>query len=197
MLDNVHTGTLCPDFQLVNCRSTERIRRSHQHLFALALQLVAKLADRGRLSGTIDTDHHDNGRLGGIFQCLILAQHLADDLLNHAHDLLRILDTSFLDAFPQGFTDLYRSFRSQIAGDHGFFQLIKQVVVDLGKAAQHLLHAGNHCVLGLSQAVPNLRKKALFLFRLRCFRLGFVFEFRFCFRLGFFCQFCFWFSCFF
>ena len=192
MLDDVHTGTLCPDFQLINCRSTECIRRSHQHLFALAFQLVAKLADRGRLSGTVDTNYHDNGRLGGIFQCLVLTQHLTDDLLNHAHDLLRILNTPFLDAFPQGFTDLYRSFRSQIAGNHGFFQLIKQVVVDLGKAAQHLLHTGNHCVLGLSQAVPNLRKKALFLFR-----LGFVLVFHFCFRLGFFCQFCFWFSCFF
>ena len=47
---------------------------------------MAQLADGGSLSGTVDADDNHNGGLGGILQRLILAQHLGDDLLNHAHN---------------------------------------------------------------------------------------------------------------
>ena len=197
VLDDIHAGTLCPDLQLVNGSRTERICRSDQHLFALAFQLMAQLADGGGLACAVDADHHDDGGLCGIFQRLILAQHLCNDLLDHAHDLLGILYTTLFHTLAQGLADLHRGLRSQVAGNHGLFQFVKQVVVDLGEPVQHLLHPGHHGILCLAQSVTDLGEKAFFLrlfFRLGfLFRFGFFFRFSLLFRFGLFLRFSFFF----
>ena len=148
---------------------------------------MAQLADGGGLACAVDADHHDNGGLCRIFQRLILAQHLCNDLLDHAHDLLGILYTTLFHTLAQGLADLHRGLRSQVAGNHGLFQFVKQVVVDLGEPVQHLLHPGHHGILCLAQSVTDLGEKALFL-RL-FFRLGFLFRFSFLFQFGFFFRF--------
>ena len=167
VLDDIHAGTLRPDFQLVDGSCTECIRSGNQNLLALGFQLMAQLADGGSLSGTVDADDNHNGGLGGILQRLILAQHLGDDLLNHAHNQAWIGHATLFHPFPQRLADLHGGLRSEVAHDHGLFQLIEQVVVDLGERVDHLLHPSNHGILGFPQTVPNLGEKALFLELLR------------------------------
>ena len=57
MLHKVDAASLSPDFQLVDGRRTEGIRRRHEHLFALGLEIGRHLADGGGLSRAVYADN--------------------------------------------------------------------------------------------------------------------------------------------
>ena len=81
MLHKVDTASLSPDFQLVDGRCTEGIRRRHKHLFALGLEIGRHLADGGGLSRTVYADDKNDGWLGIHMERLFLSEHIGDDLL--------------------------------------------------------------------------------------------------------------------
>ena len=84
--DHLHTGAICPLFQLAACSRAERVRSRQNDLFALGLELSRKLADRGRLSDTVYSDDHDNRLF--IFKTI--------RSLDHVHLLFDTLDQKLL-----------------------------------------------------------------------------------------------------
>ena len=82
LADDVRTGTLRPNLQLVSSSGTERIAGNQQHLLALAHQLGGDLADGGGLAHAVDADDQDHGRLGGKVQLQAAhLQHTGEDIL--------------------------------------------------------------------------------------------------------------------
>ena len=69
-----------PDAQLLTGRRPEGIRRTQQHLFALALQPIGQLADGGGLAHPVDADHQHHAGLGLRHQRLIRLHQLGHDL---------------------------------------------------------------------------------------------------------------------
>ena len=114
---------------------------------------MAQLADGGGFAGAIDPDHQNDGGRGRQIQCHILSHHFGNDLLDQLHDLSRIRHAPLLDPLAQLFTNLHRGFHPHVAHDHGFLQLFKQILIDLGKGIDHPLHTADHGFLGFPQSL--------------------------------------------
>ena len=61
--DEVGSGTVGPDLELLLGRRAERVRRSDQHRAAVLGQLPGELPDRRRLAGAVHADDEDHARL--------------------------------------------------------------------------------------------------------------------------------------
>ena len=57
LADNIHTGAVCPDLQLVGSGGTERITGTQQYLLALTLVAGGQLADGRGFAHAIHANH--------------------------------------------------------------------------------------------------------------------------------------------
>ena len=177
MLDNRNIRTFPPDFQLVDCRRTEGIRRRQKYGFPVLLEIMRQLADGRCLADTIYTNDQQNGRRGQIFVLLrALLQNRRNLINQHILDYRRVGRMLSLNPFSQVFHDIHCCLHAHIRHDKCFFQFLKQILINLRKRAQNAIHTAKDVLSCLIQTCLQLCKKAhlrrLFLLRAflrRCF----------------------------
>ena len=158
--DQLGTGTVCPDCQLFRCRRTEGIRCCQQHLLALTPEISRHLADGGGLAHAVDADHQHHRGLGGEIQRALLPHQAGDDLPQLSDDLRGLGDAGMAYPVPELVHDAHGHIGAHIAHDECFFQLVKEVLVHLGKTGSQILQTAHQRIPGLFQPGADLFKKS-------------------------------------
>ena len=142
MTDDRRSGALTPDFQLIDGCCTERIGSSEHNAFALLLVVSTELANRCRLAHAVDADdQHDRWSLRSNARFIrARSQQLSNLLLQEGLQILRCIDLLFLDALAYTRHELFRSLHADIGHDECFFQLIKEIIVDIRIAKYQLFN---------------------------------------------------------
>ena len=164
--DDVDAGSLRPFGQLlVGCRA-ESIRARDQHSFALIAIIGGQFADGRGLADSVDADdENDRGTFFKIIGVLALF-HLVADAQDQLLPAVRtILDPLVLHLLPQIVKKLFGGLYADIAHDHGFFQLLEELLADLliPVGVEDLVHIVGNIGLGLTESLFQSGKKALFL----------------------------------
>ena len=189
MFDNFDTGTLSPNFQLVDGCRTESIRCRQQYRLAFVFEVMRKFTNGCGLTNTIDTDdQHHSGRRQIFFFLYPILQNRCNFINEHIFDNRRVCGTFFFHALTQVFHDVHGSLYTHIRHNESFFQFFKQILINLGKAAQNGVYAAQNILSGFIQTFFQTGKKAFFLFHRFLYRSFFGNSFRFscCFFHSFF-----------
>ncbi len=143
------------DRELFHRGRTARIKRGEQDALAfLFRQALGELAGRGRLTGALQTSHHDNGRRAVDAQAgigLFAAEHLDKAVINNLDDLLTGLDRT-------------NDFLAHRAGAHAVDEILhdRQGDVRLEQGDPNLAQGRVHVLFGqctaTGQAVENSSK---------------------------------------
>ena len=133
LLDDLHTGALGPDGQLLGGGGTEGVGGTQQNLFPLIFELMADLADGGGLAHAVDSDKQYHGGLGGQIQGGLTHGHGIGDHPAHAlPGLFHGLDVLLPHPAPQLLHQFQGGIHTGIRQDEGLLQLIIEVVGELG-----------------------------------------------------------------
>ena len=144
VLDDLHTGTVRPDFKLLNCSGAEGIRRRQNHLFALRLIVGRHLADGGRFAYSVYPDYQDHRWDRIKLHPLLAGEHVGHNLPDHPAQLVRFFQIAFFHAVAQLVDDVLRRCHAHIAHDEDFFQLLKKIIVNCGARFQHGIDCAGH-----------------------------------------------------
>ena len=115
LLDDIRTGSVRPDLELVNGRRTEGIRRRQSNTLSLFDKTCRHFTDGGRFADTINADNQNNGGFGIHLQSLTALQHFSNDLRQQTINHRRVGNASLFDTLTQFVTDFFRGFNAHIA----------------------------------------------------------------------------------
>ena len=99
-------------------------------------------------------------------QRVVPADHLGDDLLEQAHDRVRVGHAALLDAGAQRIADVLRRVHANVRHDEqfghnqGFLQLLEQLLVDFREGVQHRMDLAADVFAGLFEPRLDFVKKA-------------------------------------
>ncbi len=151
VLDDVHTGAVRPDLQLVDGGGTERVGGSEDDLFALGFEVGRHLSDGGGLADAVYADDEDHGRGRHKVDGLVLAEHIGHNFFNKTADFRRILDVLFFDAVLELADDGLRGDNTDIAHDEDFGELVIEVVANAVEGVEDVVDGSGKivaCLLG-------------------------------------------------
>ena len=126
--DDIRSGALCPNAELLGCCRAEGVACAKEHILALGLQACRELADGRSLTYAVYADHEDNRRLGVKLElCVHIAEHV-----------LHISDKRFLGGFAlvyiaaqQNTLIIHHYLRRGLAADIGHYQHFLKLVVEI------------------------------------------------------------------
>ena len=93
-------GPFAPNLQLLYGSSPERITGDEKNTFALVAKLGRQLADRGRLTGSVNADHEDDVRLVSGFDVEFAGNRREDALDLSGKDLANLIRRDALIVAP-------------------------------------------------------------------------------------------------
>ena len=93
-------------------------------------------------------------------QPVVAADHLGDDLLEQAHDRVRVGHAALLDAGAQRIADVLRRVHANVRHDEQFLQLLEQLLVDFREGVQHRMDLAADVFAGLFEPRLDFVKKA-------------------------------------
>ena len=161
LADDVHTGAVGPDLQLVGGGGAEGISGAQQHLLALRLQLGGQLADGRGLAHAVDADDQNHTGMGGQIQLRVPhGKHIHQNFLQRFPRFLRGFQVLLPDGLAQPSHSLDGGVHTQVCQNQAFLQLIVKIVVNFGKAGKHTAQGAAERLPGLGQSGLDLVKKA-------------------------------------
>ena len=152
---------LSPHVELLDCTRTERIRCSDQNLLALFSVEISQFSDSRRFTDSVNADHKKNGFL--VFKCKIRFVHSHLFLDGIHKELLTFRSTSdvlFLHLLLQVRDDLIRCSDSHVGHDHGLFQILIELVINLVIRCKDLIYTCRHVISCFGKAFYQLIKKS-------------------------------------
>ena len=135
--DELATGALGPELQLVRGRGAERVARGEDHTMTFAHALRRELADRRRLPDSVDADEHPDVLLaGGEMQRAIgiVGQQLDDFVAQQRDQLVGFGRGLLLGARAHTVEEARRRDHPDIREEQRLFELVPRLVVDLAAA---------------------------------------------------------------
>ena len=152
LADDVHTGAVGPDLQLVGGGGAEGISGAQQHLLALRLQLGGQLADGRGLAHAVDADEqHDAGGGGQVQGGVAHLQLLRQDGPQGVLHLVGPGQQPLLHLFAQLLHRVGGGIHAHVRQDQRLLQLVVKFVVQLIKC-----HRGQPCLLELLEKSHRL-----------------------------------------
>ena len=149
VFDHVDAGAVGPDLQLVDRRSSERVRSAQDDLASGGLEVVGHLADGRGLADAVDADDQDDRRSGQEVDGLVLAEHVGDDLLDDFTDFRRVRDAGRLHPVLRLFDDLLRRHNTDVGHDEHFDEFLVEVLIDGLEGAEDVVQVPGEVVAGL------------------------------------------------
>ena len=147
LADDVHTGTVRPDLQLVGGGGAERIAGAQQHLLALRLEAGGQLADGRGLAHAVDADEQQDGRRGGHVQRRVAhGQILGQNLTQRVFHLIGSGEPAIISAAAQLLYGARGHGGAHIAQDQVFLQLVVKLLTQRFKG-----HGSQPCRLQLAE----------------------------------------------
>ena len=135
--DDLASGPLCPDLQLVGGGGAEGIGGAQHHPFALLFQAGGDLSDGGGLAHTVDADEDADAGLRVQLHCGVSHLHLRhQDLPQALPDGLLALQMLFTNLGAQLLHGVRGSVHAKICHDEGLLQLLEEGLVRLGEAGE-------------------------------------------------------------
>ena len=159
VFDHVDACAVRPDLQLVDRRSTERVRRTEDDLASGGLEVVGHFADGRGLADAVDADDQDDGRGGQEVDGLVLAEHVGDDLLDDLTDFGRVRDAGSLHPLLRLFDDLLRRHDTDVRHDEHFDEFLVKVLIDGLEGAEDVVQVPGKVVTGLLQTAVHFSSK--------------------------------------
>ena len=155
MADQLDPCAFRPRLQLICRSSAERIACSYDYVLSGTAKRMRDLADRGRFSNTVDTDHKKNGQ--GAFKAkgLALSDHIGKDLLQALLHLSGLFNTTLLDLVAELINDLLGRNNTHVRADQHFLQLLQKILIH---TAHSLEHAEKRC-FGLRKTLLQFIKE--------------------------------------
>ena len=155
--------TLAPDLQLFHRRRTEGIPRRQHHRLTLLFKLTRQLADGSGFPHPVHADHQNNKwRFAFNVQRLVyFGENLAHLFFQQAVQRFRIAQLLTAGAFRQVGNDLAGGFHPDVGDQQLFFQLFKQIIVDL-LTAEQADKSGTEILLRFQQATLEAGEEAFF-----------------------------------
>ena len=130
LTDNVHTGAVCPDLQLVGSGGAERITGAQQYLLALTLVAGGQLADGRGFAHAVDADDQHHAWLGTqvhgrVAHVQLLRQNIAESVLH----LIGAAQQLLAHPLAQLRHRIGGGGRADVRQDQRFLQFLVKVVV--------------------------------------------------------------------
>jgi len=122
--DQIASGALRPDGQLVDRRRAEGVGRSQKDGAPLSLQTMGEFADRGRLAGTVHPEHHQAGRRRIEAQGDGIAEHVKENLAQGAQSGCLVCGVA---AGSELLQDALRGGGAHVGFDQRDFQLFEEL----------------------------------------------------------------------
>ena len=154
-----HARAVCPFAELFRRRRAEGVRRRDHGLPSGLRVLVCDLADRGRLADAVHADDQKNRGSLVAHKRFVGAHRVRDQPFQRLPCIRALGELVRLDLCAQPVQQPFRRLHAHISKDHGFFELLIEVVVDAV-----LVEQGRKPVVRFVQAFLQPGKPALFLF---------------------------------
>ena len=159
VFDHVDACAVRPDLQLVDRRSTERVRRTEDDLASGGLEVVGHFTDGRGLADTVDADDQDDGRGGQEVDGLVLAEHVGDDLLDDLTNFGRVGNAGGLHPLLRLFDNLLRRHDTDVRHDEHFDEFLVKVLIDGLEGAEDVVQVPGKVVTGLLQTAVHFSSK--------------------------------------
>ena len=139
LADDLTSGPLRPDLQLVGGGGPEGVRGAQQHPLAPQHQKAGHLADGGGLAHAVDADEqHDAGRGGDVELRGSHVQQLHQHPPQGRADLLLVLELLPPHGLPQPLHGLRGGLHPQVRQNQRLLQLLEKGLVRLGEGGEEI-----------------------------------------------------------